>query len=169
MQCLPEQLLDEFFRPADAVGEQVVDSLATTPLLPQQRTSAGYFAYPSARVFLVVQGTHRDRTRVDPAVERGGTEEHLPERFVVVRDAPPEQFGRGSGHENFVSDPDRLTSTPPLGQSTPEREAGWIADRPRSTSRRRPGRSRPAEGAILESRPRPERRSRTGPLPQYAR
>ena len=41
MQCLPEQLLDEFFRPADAVGEQVVDSLATTPLLPQQRTSAG--------------------------------------------------------------------------------------------------------------------------------
>ena len=46
MQCLPEQLLDEFFRPADAVGEQVVDSLATTPLLPQQRRSAGYFAYP---------------------------------------------------------------------------------------------------------------------------
>ena len=110
-------------------------------------------------VLLVVQGAHRDRTRIDPAVERGRAEEHVPERSVVVGDAPPARLGMGSGHRQFVLDSDRPVSTPPLGQSVPEREAGRTADGPRAASR---GGSATA-GHPLESRPRRGGRSRTIP------
>ena len=51
-----------------------------------------------ARVRLVVQRAHYDRAGVDPPVVFGRAEEHVPERPVVVRNAPSARLGCGRVH-----------------------------------------------------------------------